>query len=263
MEVHKMGNLVRISHCQLNATLEILGKVGVTQEHFKRVRSSRKYAKAVASAFLGDDGAMMNYDDVRAILGKDFISPEEIAKARKIVYGDDLLAHFARTVPSEKVIRWLRENGFVLMAGPPKPLSLLEIRDINAQLFYSKEGGWYANERERFSRDDKVAPEWLMLRKGIFPDSMRKNWDEQRALLSEFEAEYIPNAPEVAWGITTYKEVRNVWLLPDIYARTSSADSGGFRVDLGDSAVGGVFVSLYWSAIGGLLGLSSARKLEI
>lgn len=200
-----------------------------------------------------------DYDLARTILGKDFISPEEIARARKLVYGDDLLQHFAETLPSEEVLQWLRENGFVLMAGTPNPMSLLEVRNLNAQLFYSKEGGWYAEPKQKFSRDDKVIAEWLMLRKGVVPKSTSKKWDEQQKLLSEVE--YVPNASETTWGETTYKEVRNAWLFPSIYARTSSVVSDGDRVYVGRSASGGVGVNYLWDdRRSGSLGLASARK---
>lgn len=256
-----MESLVRIPQSELNATLEKLSKQSVTQEHFKRLRSSRTYLKAVVAAFLGDDVGM-SYNDVRAILGNDFISPEEIAEVRKLTYGDDLLRHFAETLPSEEVLQWLRDNGFVLIAGTPSPMSLLEARNLNVQLFYTKSGGWYEEPKQKFSRDDKVTAEWLMLRKGIVPNSTRKTWDEQQELLSEVE--YVPNAPEATWGITTFKEVRNVWLLPDIYARTSSVDSDGYRVRVGGSAGGGVRVVSYWGVDrDGRLGLASARKRNL
>ncbi|KKT32630.1 MAG: hypothetical protein UW19_C0018G0052 [Candidatus Moranbacteria bacterium GW2011_GWF2_44_10] len=254
-----MESLVRIPQSELNATLERLSKLGVTQEHFKRVRSSRKYAKAVASAFLGDDGVVMSYNDVRTILGQDFITPEEIAIARKLTYGDDVLQYFTETLPSEEVLQWLRDNGFVLIAGPPSPMSLLEVRDLNAQLLYTKSGGWYAEAKQKFSRDDKVVSEWLMLRKGVVPKSTSKTWDEQQKLLSE--AECVPNAPETTWGETTYKKVRNTWLFSNIYARTSSVVSVGYRVYVGYSANGGVLVNGYWDDDRyDFLGLASARK---
>lgn len=200
-----------------------------------------------------------DYDLARTILGKDFITPEEIAIARKLTYGDDVLRHFAETLPSEEVLQWLRDNGFVLVAGTPNPMSLLEVRNLNAQLFYTKSGGWYAEPKQKFSQNDKVTAEWLMLRKGIVPNSTSKTWDEQQKLLSEVE--YVPNVAETTWGETTYKEVRNSWLFPNIYARTFSVGSGGNRVNFVYSAVGGVDVYDYWDDYrNDYLGLASARK---
>jgi hypothetical protein len=101
-----------------------------------------------------------------------------------------------------------------------------------------------------------------MLRKGIVPNSTSKTWNERQRFLSEVE--YVPNVAEATWGITTYKEVRNIWLLPDIYARTSSVDSDGGHVVFGDSADGGVHVYGDWDVPRGEgLGLTSARKRNL
>ncbi len=203
-----------------------------------------------------------DYDLARTILGKDFISPEEIAIARKLTYNDEVLRHFTETLPSEEVLQWLRDNGFVLIAGTPNVMSLLEVRNINAQLFYTKSGGWYSEAKQKFSQNDKVTVEWLMLRKGIVSNSTSKTWDEQQKLLTEVE--YVPNVAEATWGETTYREVRNVWLFPNIYARTSSVGSDGRRVDFGDSAHGGVHVT--YDGDGhrvDSLGLASARKRNL
>ena len=200
-----------------------------------------------------------DYDLARTILGNDFISPEEVAEKRKLTYSDELLQHFAETLPSDEVLGWLRVNGFVLMAGPPTPMSLLEIRELNNQLFYSKSEGWFASDNQKFSRGDKVTAQWLMFREKIVPNSTNKNWDEQQKLLSEVE--YVPNAAELCWGITTYKEVRDVLLLPDIYARTSSVDADGYRVYVGHFDGDGLLVRDYSDGYcHDHLGVASARK---
>jgi hypothetical protein len=199
-----------------------------------------------------------NYAFTRTILGKDFIEPKEIAQARKLVYSDALLRYFAETLPSEEVLQWLHENGFTLIAGPPNPMSFLEICELKNQLFCSEPGNYYAN----FSREDKVHPEWLMLRKGIVPKSTGKTLYEQEKLLTEVE--YVPNASETMWGETTYKEVRNAWLFSNIYARTSSVDSASFRIRVGDLAGGGVCVDDDWvGRCDDFLGLASARKRNL
>lgn len=200
-----------------------------------------------------------DYDLARTILGNDFISPEEVAEKRKLIYTDEQLQHFAETLPSEEMLGWFRVNGFVLIAGPPTPMSLLNICDLNNQLFYSKSEGWYANDNQKFSRNDKVTAKWLVLREKIVPNSANKNWDEQQKLLSE--EEYVPNAAELCWGITTYKEVHNFWLLPDIYARTSSVGADGGRVLVGGFDGSGLCVLDYLDdARDDGLGVASARK---
>lgn len=210
-----------------------------------------------------------NYDLASTILGEDLISPEEIMKVRKLTYGDDLLQQFIKTLPNKEVLLWLRDNGFILVAGAPSPLSLLEIRNLNNRLFYCKSKGWYAEEWRGFSRDDKVISEWLMLRKNVVPNSKRiywdrdKHWAKQQKLLSE--AEYIPNVAEMAWAITTYKTVRGIWLFPYIFAITSSifSMSGDLPALIGASEISNVIsVPYYWRGSGfyAPVGLASARE---
>jgi hypothetical protein len=203
---------------------------------------------------------MPNYDTARMILGKDFISPEDIAKARGVVYTEEQLLHFGKTMtPSQEVLKWCRDNDYMIVAGPPRPMSLLEVRDLNQKYFYSETGGWYANDKEKFARNDKVEPWWIMLRKKPIDDSTDKNWTEQQKLLQP--AEFVPNAAEVTWAVTTYKAVRGVYLLPNVYVRTSSVDSGGYRVSVGLFDSKGLNVSYCSDDVRNVnLGLSSARK---
>ncbi len=200
-----------------------------------------------------------DYTLAKQILGDDFITPEEIAKARGVVYSPEQIESLANTILPEDTLRWCRDNGYAIMAAPPAAMSLIEVRSLHADHFYSKTGGWYTGDKEKFSRDDKTTPGWLAIRKDIVPKSASKNWNEQHALLSGVE--YVPNAAEMSWFVTTYFEVRGIRLLERIYVRTSSLDSGGNRVGVGDFDAKGLIVDNYWDAFRhGYLGLASARK---
>ena len=121
------------------------------------------------------------------------------------------------------------------------------------------QAGGAKEDKQKFSRDDKVIAEWVMLRKEPVKNSTNKTWGEQQGLLSNVER--VPNASEVMWGITTYKEVRDILLFPNIYVRTSSVDAGGYHVYVGYSADGGVNVNYYWDDFRrSSVGLASARK---
>jgi len=201
-----------------------------------------------------------DYGVAREILGNDFVSPEEIAAARRgIVYNPKQVMELGNTVPSKEVLEWCRDNGFMVVAGPSRPTSLLDIRQLERNHFYSKEGGWYANDGETFAKSDKATCRWLMLRKEPVPDSTNKSWSEQKRLLSSLEA--VPNAAEQVWGMTTYKAVRGVYLFPSMYVRTSSVDSGGARVRVGHFDEYGLYVHC-WGDHGRYdsLGVSSSRK---
>ncbi len=200
-----------------------------------------------------------DYTLARATLGGDFISPEEITEARGVSYTDDQIAELERTLPNHETLEWLRDNNFMLVAGSPQAMSLLDIRDLERSYFYSKQGGWYVETNEVFVRNDKVSCRWLMIRKEPVANSTRKTWDEQQRLLTE--CEMVPNIAEVAWCLTCYKAVRDVYLLGDICVRTSSVDRDGGRVYVG--GFGGDRLGVYYWYDGVRdddLGLASSRK---
>lgn len=201
----------------------------------------------------------LNYETAKMILGKDFISPEEIAKARCVTYTEGELAKFGETLPPQEVLEWCRDNVCMLVAGPPSAMSLLEVRDLKNEYFYSKKDDWYSDEAQKFAQSDKVEPVWFALRKESIADSFKKNWSEQSELVGE--PMIVPNAAEVVWGLTTYRAVLGIYLLPNFYVRTSSLDSGGRRVDVGGFDAAGLRVDCYWDD-GRVsdLGLSGARK---
>lgn len=201
-----------------------------------------------------------DYELARTILDGDFISPEEIVKANRVVfYTSDQLAEFGKTLPSKEVLEWCRDNDCILIAGPAKVMSLLEIRELKSEYFYSKSGGWYANDSEKFSRNDKAETRWIMLRKKPIANSTSKTWDEQQSLLSKLEN--VPNAAEVVWGLTVYKAIRGIYLLPDVYVRTSSLGSDGHHVHVGNFGADGLSVSSSWDDDrDGNIGLSASRK---
>ena len=200
-----------------------------------------------------------NYDLAKTILGKDFISPQEIATARGLTYTDEQLAKFGDMLPAQGVLEWCRDNGMMLVAGPPKSMSLLDVRSVKADYFYSKEGGWYADKAQKFAKNDKAEAVWIAFRKEPVADSLDKNWAEQSDLVSEPMS--VPNAAEAVWCLTTYKAVRGVYLLPNLYVRTSSLGSDGRCVYVGGFGAGGLDVSSCWDDVrGSRLGVSASRK---
>lgn len=199
------------------------------------------------------------YVRAKAILGKKFIPPEEVAFARSLTYDDDTLRNFYKTIPCEEVLQWLHENDFILIAGPPEAMSLLDIQSLNTKLFNSELKLWYAQTDHNFSRDEKVTPEWLMLRRGSVPKSKSKKYKAQCLLLSNEEV--VPYAVQVAWVATTYYEVRGKWILSDFYVRTASMDAAGIRIVVGLTTNDGIVVNDYCDDDHcNALGITSARK---
>jgi len=199
------------------------------------------------------------YALAKAVLGGDFITVGEIMAARSdISYSHEQVAKLAATIPSEDVLRSLKENGYGLMPQPPRALSLLDIRSAKPAHFYPKTGGWYADVE--FARDDLTGTGWLAVRKTPVNGSLGRNWNEQNALLSSDER--VPNAAEASWFVTTFFDVRGVRLFERVYVRTSSLSSGGGCVHAGGFDAEGLIVDSFQ---GGnrfaALGLAPAWKL--
>lgn len=197
-------------------------------------------------------------DLAKLILGEDFITPEEVANARSLAYTDEQIEVLEQSLPTLEVIVWCRVNGYILLPNPPEAMPLLQVRDLKREIFYSKEGGWYADQP--FARNERTeVATWIAVRKDVVPGSTGKKWNDQLPLISDIER--VPNAAEACWTLTTYKEVRGVNLMSAIYARTSSVDSSGARVFVGLFDSEGLLVfSLSDGHVGDYLGMSSARK---
>ncbi len=184
-----------------------------------------------------------DYGLAQSILGADFITPEEVTSARgAIVYTGEETHKLAESLPPQDVLKWCKENGYAVMPAPPTAMSTLDVREIQSAHFYSKTGGWYADQK--FAREDKTSFGWLLIKKTPVPNSTSKNWNEQNKLLSALEK--VPNAAEMSWFITTYFEVRGIRLFEGVYVRTSSLDSDGRRVRVGYFDSGGLRVDYYW-----------------
>lgn len=173
---------------------------------------------------------LCGYDFARVVLRDDFIAPEDVMATRDMPYSDEQLAVFEATLPPPEIIAWLYHNRYILVAGPPRALSLLDVRSNDENLFFTSSDGWYADADEQFSRDDIVGPVWLAIRKSSVPNSTDRTWSEQLALLSANER--VPNAAEIAWALTTYNKVHGVNLMVKVHVRTLSVVSGGSHVGI-------------------------------
>ncbi|NQV92880.1 hypothetical protein HQ403_00045 [Candidatus Kaiserbacteria bacterium] len=244
---------------QNNEFIAEFGRQGGNPDLLQALIENKARMVRVVAIARGDE-TPKGYALATLILGDDFISHEDVANAYGFHYSDEQVEAFTDTLPDEKTLQWLRSNGYMLVATPTTDTNLLQVRDLDNQLFYSKSEGWYTESQHTFSREDVVkAGQWLMVRKEPYPNSCSKNWGEQQKLLTEVE--YVPNAPEVAYAVTAYYKVRGVYLLKGVYVRTSSVDAVGGHVDVGGFDEDGLRVGSCWRGCRfGCFGVSSARK---
>lgn len=144
------------------------------------------------------------------------------------------------------------------MLLPGYPLSLLDIREKFADLFYTKTGGWYAEVEETFSRET-VPIRWHLLRMEPVPGSFSKNWDEQKQLL--LSDEEVPSSSLVAYATMLHFGATKQRLFERTCVRVSDKNADGYRVRVGRFGAGGLCVPYYCDdSRRAFLGLSSSRK---
>jgi len=220
------------------------------------------FSGSYASAYAQENATTKNESVARDIMGDDIIFPEEVAKARGLVYTEAQLKQLSDTIPTAEVLRWGKEKGYALMPAPPKAMSVLDVFALKVDRKEQGIDGWL--NLEFFAHDEKTTFGWLMIKKTPVDNSMGKNWDEQNKLLSEVER--VPKVAELVWFATTFFEVRGVRPVEGTkFVRTSSLQSDGFRVDVVYLGTGSVFLSTSKDSdlndTFGPLRLSSARKL--
>jgi hypothetical protein len=239
-------------------------KAGLDEDGAQRLNEHHGFS-AYLLAGISRFTSMPDYTLARSILGADFISADEITTARGLAYTEDQLIELGKKLPDQATLEAIRDNGMILVAGPPTAMTMLDVRAVHTDFFYSKgpeqdDSGWYDKANEKFARTDKVeALTWIAFRKEPVEGSLNKTWSDQQALVAE--PMVVPNAAEATWALTTYKAVRDIYLLESLYVRTSSLDSGGLRVGVGRFVAGGLYV-YRWHDGGrvGHLGVSAGRK---
>lgn len=160
----------------------------------------------------------------KAILGADFIRPQELHRQWKaIYYHPEQIQQLLDTMPEAKTLRHLQKNDFVLLPGPPRPFSLLDILKLEPSLFDElndvswETGSW---KDEWWAKDEKVSFGWLALRKFIDPELFDKSLSSQLAQLSSDRR--VPSAMELAWGLNVYRLLRGGLLFHGYHGRTQT-----------------------------------------
>ncbi|HET8580897.1 MAG TPA: hypothetical protein VFL98_00300 [Candidatus Paceibacterota bacterium] len=169
------------------------------------------------------------------ILKDDFISPEAVMRARSLAYSDGQREALARSLPSPDEIAWYRANDMLLMPGPPRAMSLIEIRALNPDYFYfdvmlmgaGREHAWY--DEEPFARSERAgASGWIAFSTAALPDSFERTHEAEEA--NSVRPLMAFNVAEVAWVLSTYRAVRGTSLLEGTDILTASRHSNGRSV---------------------------------
>lgn len=180
-----------------------------------------------------------SYSLAKDILDQDFISPEEIAVKFDFFYSGKDKRILLERLPPQNEFEWCRRNGMILVASPPCAFSLRTIQERYHCL--NDAHPWYLRYTQEFSKNDTTEPlMWVALQKSPIMDSFGKKFTEQRTLV--VESVTIPNIATTAWCLMVYLVVRGVRLYEKVRTRTSSIDSGGNSVSIGNFNASGIHI---------------------
>ncbi len=250
-------------------TLRVLEREGINAEHLARLRSDKDYAKRVAEFMLrGGIESSADLRIVRAIMGDRIFGPEEWSA----LYGARLPKRIPAFPWSEDALKapspfhkgkTVAETHFAFLGLAKlngKPLTINKWRELHpttAQPRFYSDNPWYRNEQ--FATDATCEFKWYLMPLEIVPNSERKTYREQLALLPEdYE---VPTAiAEVTKDILAFRKT-GTYVNPNRYGRVIDVSSLGVRVYVGGFGRVGLDVGGYGDGDrDGSVGLAAARK---
>ncbi len=245
-----------VSRGQGNEFLNKLEAVGLTGALAQKVIDSKDNELGIKVVRLIENGGFepsTSQTRAREIMGRNFFGVEEAIKHFGVNPSRQQLALLAEVPYSEEALAASKDTHVLVAVFP---LSLLDVRGkvADKSLFYSQD--WY--NRQAFAKE-RGEVGWQLVRKTPIADSTNKTWNEQQALLSSDEE--TPTAQVMVYTIIGHYLATGERLFENIYVRTSSLDSDGFRVDVGVFDAEGLDVDIWDDSFRvSDIGLSSARK---
>lgn len=145
---------------------------------------------------------------------KKVIFPEEVSRVLprgSSPYSEEDLRFLSETLPGKVKLEKIAKSNWPLIPGPPRPMSLLEVRNHLPRCFNLIMGGWFEKPGEYFSREEKVESGWLVFRTDRY---------QQR-----YSKALLPNAAEIAWYAGIYTLLRTTRVLHGMAMSSSCASS--------------------------------------
>lgn len=270
-----MGNLVKETpHSEMNATIEVFDHLGVTREHFTRMRTDKFYAKRIASYMLrgGIDGSI-HQKLARALLGQNFFGVEEWSALHGIIFTKKQFREVAEFPWGEDVLNspcpWnngklIREThtaflGLEKLKG--EPLTILKWHDIypatgQPKFYFNENSGYKEND---FTKNITCQFRWYLMLKEIVPNSTDKKPADQPGMLpKEYE---IPTAISEVTKDLLYFRKNNVRLNPIKWARTEEMTSHDYFSCVGYFNERGLYVNYWIGNPHSGVGVGASRKI--
>ena len=248
-----------VSRGQGHELLNKLEAAGLTSELGQKVIDSKDNELGKKLVRLIENGGFdpsTSQKLAREIMGRNMFGVEEAIKHFGVNPTRYQLFCLSEVPFSEEVLRSMKDTHILVAVFT---MSILDIRGHveGKDLFYNQD--WY--NKQAFGKD-KGEVSWQLVHKELIENSTGKNWNEQQALLGKDEE--TPSAQVMVYTIVGHFLATGERLFEKIYVRTSSLDSGGYRVHVGGFDSKGLDVNDFWGGRrGGDIGLSAARKVLI
>lgn len=190
----------------------------------------------------------------REIMGKNMFGTEEAIKHFGINPSKRQLAYMAEVPYSEATLIACKDTHVAVAVFR---FSGMEVREkVKSKKVFCKQD-WY--DEQAFA-NEKGAFEWHLVRKTHVKDSTSKTWDEQQGLLSPDEE--TPTFQVLTYTVIGHFLATGEKLFENVYVRTSSFGSDGYRVLAGWSSGGFSVAGDSGGYRSGSLAVSSSRKQE-
>ena len=270
-----MGNLVRIPHSELNATLEKLDQFGVAPEHFTQMRSDDGFAERVAQSILrGGEGPSLEYRVARKAMGRNFFGffgLEDWVKFFKIVFAEEKPAMINEFPWGEDVLnapcpfvkgKRIRQTHFAfwgVSALNGVPLTVPRWHILEKYFSYLEEDCLVP-----FIQNDTCEMRWYLMPLHPIPGSEKKTYRQQIKMLPlEYEMPKVVEA--VTLSILYHLKNRYDYCYNPynpVRGRCTDVLVGGDCIEVGTDENGKLTVINRPGSLGySLSGLAASRKL--
>lgn len=275
-----MGNLVKTPLSEINSTLEVWDKLGITPEHFARIRADHDYASRTAEFMRrgGIEGSI-HQKLARATLGKNFFGAEDWASLYGVNFTKKQLCDVAEFPWGEDVLtspcpfvkgKLVKDTHFAFLgiskfSGEPLTVAKwLEIHPKTGQpRFYFADNPWHTGQ----PHTDKATLElcWYLLLKDIVPDSTDKTPEEQVTMLPTAIYEVPITIAEVTKDILVFRKTgerpnHNRWAAcQERTVKTAQVDAGNVSC-VGNFDENGLNVNNWNGNRNSNVGVSAARN---
>lgn len=168
------------------------------------------------------------------------IEPNRIGLPKGVKkYNPGILILLDLSRPKPKQIEWCSKNGYLIIPGPPQPMSLIEIHRVAKDFFCTRRNPWFAYEES--VNKYKVESRWYVVRGSVVENSENKTLLEQVCLMRPKES--MLNVAEVAWLEVISKINFKRFLLPTCSTRTNTIFMKDKNICIGGSKISGISVS--------------------